>query len=153
MPLPRAPTLGSLSTMSPNQLLIAIVDDDAAVRKALGRLVSLSGARVKDYGSGEEFLAAVDGERFGCVVLDLHLPGIDGFEVMARLNARGHDLSVILVTAFDDAAARARAFELGASAFFRKPAEGQALLDAIARAAGNYGKAANRPGRYGPLVP
>jgi len=122
--------------MSLSDIRIAIVDDDDAVRKALGRVLRCYGAEVVAFASGEDFLAAVPRESFDCAILDLHLPGITGFQVQARLNEARATLPVVLITAFDDDETRARALELGAVAFFHKPFECGSLVAAVAAATG-----------------
>lgn len=118
------------------QIRIAIVDDDDAVRKALGRVLRCYGAEVTAFASGEDFLAAVPDGTFDCAILDLHLPGITGFQVQARLTAANSQLPVIMITAFDDEETRSRALELGAKAFFHKPFECGSLVAAVAEAIG-----------------
>jgi DNA-binding response OmpR family regulator len=122
--------------MSLCEVRIAIVDDDDAVRKALGRVLRCYGADIAAFASGEDFLAATSHERFDCAVLDLHLPGITGFQVQACLNAARSGPPVILITAFDDDQTRSRALELGALAFFHKPFECGSLVAAVAAATG-----------------
>ncbi len=122
--------------MSLNDIRIAIVDDDDAVRKALGRVLRCYGAQVVAFASGEDFLATLPGEWYDCAILDLHLPGITGFQVQGRLNGVRSQLPVILITAFDDDETRARALELGAAAFFHKPFECGSLVAAVAAATG-----------------
>jgi FixJ family two-component response regulator len=122
--------------MSLLKLRIAVVDDDDAVRKALGRVLRCYGAEPVAFASGEDFLAAVPEGSFDCAILDLHLPGITGFQVMARLNSARSKLPAILITAFDDDATRQRALELGALAFFHKPFECGSLIAAVAAATG-----------------
>jgi FixJ family two-component response regulator len=122
--------------MTLSQVRIAIVDDDAAVRKALGRVLRCYGAEVVAFASGEEFLAALPRDEFDCVILDLHMPGLTGFQVQVRLAASSANLPVILITAFDDDETRERAFELGAMAFFHKPFECGSLVAAVAEATG-----------------
>ena len=119
-----------------SEFRVAIVDDDDAVRKALGRVLRCYGAEVAGYASGEDFLAAVPDLAYDCVILDLHLPGLTGFQVMGRLNARRSAPPVILITAFDDEQTRKRALELGALAFFHKPFECGSLIAAVAAATG-----------------
>jgi FixJ family two-component response regulator len=122
--------------MSLSEVRIAIVDDDDAVRKALGRVLRCYGAEPVAFASGEDFLAAVPEGAFECAILDLHLPGITGFQVMTRLNAARSRLPVMLITAFDDDETRRRALELGALAFFHKPFECGSLIAAVAIATG-----------------
>jgi FixJ family two-component response regulator len=113
---------------------IAIVDDEEAVRKALMRLMRSAGLEAVMFSSGAEFLESLVTRRPDCVVLDLHMPGMSGFEVQARLAESGDALPVIIITAHDSTEARERALAAHARAYFRKPLDDRALLDAIAAA-------------------
>jgi len=110
---------------------VYIVDDDDSVRRALGRLVHSEGLSFETFASGELFLASLPADAQGCVVMDIRMPGLTGHDVQERLRGSGHTIPVIALSAQDDRDARARARELGAVQFFRKPVDDQALLDAI----------------------
>jgi FixJ family two-component response regulator len=110
---------------------IYIVDDDASVRKALGRLIRAEGLSSEAFASGESFLAGLPDKTEGCVVMDIRMPGLTGHDVQKELLNRGQTFPVIALSAQDDPEARQRARDLGAVAFFRKPVDDQALLDAI----------------------
>jgi FixJ family two-component response regulator len=112
------------------------VDDDASVRKALTRLLRASGHEVEAFDSGDEFLESVKTEIPDCLVLDVHMPSINGLEVQTELLARGMGVPTIFITAYDDNALRERALAQGAVAYLRKPLTEQTLLDAIAMAVG-----------------
>ena len=121
---------------------IYIVDDDDSVRKALGRLFRAEGLNSEAFASGELFLADLPEDAQGCVVMDIRMPGLTGYDIQQRLRKRGQKIPVIALSAQDDEEARQRARDLGAVAFFRKPVDDQALLDSIywlldARKAGN----------------
>ena len=124
-------TSRAVSKSSP---FIAVVDDEESVLKALERLLRSAGFDVEKFGSGAEFLRALDDRIPTCLVLDLHMPQITGFEVQSRLAARHSGVPVVVITGQDSSEARERAIEGGAAAYLRKPVEGQALLDAVARA-------------------
>jgi FixJ family two-component response regulator len=115
-------------------LLIAVVDDEEPVRKALMRLMRSVGLRVEMFGSGAEFLTSLETRLPDCVVLDLHMPHMDGFSVQASLARKCAALPVIIVTGHDLPKARERAMAGGASAFLRKPVHDRTLLDAISAA-------------------
>ena len=116
--------------------LLAVVDDDADVRVALTRLVSSAGFSVETFASGEEFLRSIEDHEPACVVLDLHMPEMSGFDVQGAL-ASGHAaLPVIIMTGHDTSEARARAIQLGAKAYLCKPVDDEALLAAIDAAMG-----------------
>ncbi|QXP83629.1 response regulator transcription factor [Methylococcus sp. Mc7] len=115
-----------------NPDLIVIVDDEEAVCKALRRLMRSAGYAVETYGSGADFLESL-GQRLPlCVILDLHMPGASGFDVLDRLAAQGGLVPAIVVTGNDTDDAHARAITAGAAAYLRKPVDDRALLDAIA---------------------
>lgn len=111
---------------------ITIVDDDEAVRHSLQALLEATGLCVDVFESGEGFLAA--GLDTACVILDLHLPGLDGIETMRRLHGSGTITPVILVSARLDPGARARAVRAGAVAVLQKPLQERMLLECIGRA-------------------
>jgi FixJ family two-component response regulator len=114
--------------------LIAVVDDEPSVRKALRRLLSASGHEVKTFASGQEFLEGFAAWRPDCLVLDLHMPGLSGLEVQKELARIGDSLPIVIITAFDDPESRAQCLAAGATAYLLKPFDDQALLDAIANA-------------------
>ena len=117
---------------SPHELSrVYILDDEESVRRALGRLMRSAGLEVETFATGEELLNHLPTGARGCLVLDIRMPGLGGHDVMARLGDHHADIAVIALSAQDDAATRDRARELGAVAFFRKPVDDQALLDAI----------------------
>ncbi|HET6960410.1 MAG TPA: response regulator [Vicinamibacterales bacterium] len=111
--------------------LLAVVDDDADVRVALTRLISSAGFTVETFGCAADFLKSVDDHEPACVVLDLHMPEVNGFDVqvaLARYHAR---VPVVVITGHDTAENRARAQRFGASSYLCKPVDGDALLAAI----------------------
>jgi FixJ family two-component response regulator len=118
--------------------VIAIVDDDPSVLRALHRLIQSKGYTVESFTSALDFLEASPRVRPACLVLDVHLNG-SGFELQERLAADGLTIPTIFITAHDDDATRRRIEESGAIAHFWKPVDGQALLDAIRLAIGSDG--------------
>ena len=116
--------------------MVYLVDDDESVRRALQRLLRSAGFEVKAFSSAEAFLQSENLDVRACLVLDIRMPGLTGFDVQERLASMGIRIPVITVSAFDDAETRERARKLGAVAFFRKPVDGQALIDAIHWATG-----------------
>ena len=113
---------------------ICVIDDDVSVRKALRRLLRSAGLAVETFGTAEEFLCRGDPGEPGCLVLDVYMPGMGGLELQQLLAAHGRLVPIIFVTGHEDEAARRRALQAGAVAFFYKPFDRQALLDALARA-------------------
>jgi FixJ family two-component response regulator len=117
--------------------LIAIVDDEESVRRALERLLRSAEMEARVFASGESFLAALADLRPDCLVLDLHMPGASGFEIMARVQAR---LPVVIITGHDTPEAEARSLAGGAAFYLRKPINDRVLLEAIATAIASSGQ-------------
>ena len=120
--------------MSKNRPLIAVVDDEASVRVALQRLIRSAGLNVKTFPSGIEVLEFMQGNRPDCIVLDLHMPNVNGFEVQRRMAECGLHVPVVVITGHDTPESSVRALTGGASAYLLKPVDDQMLLDAIAAA-------------------
>jgi FixJ family two-component response regulator len=116
--------------------MISIVDDDRSVRRALRRLVQSEGYLVETFASGPEFLRSGPLARTACLVLDIYLEGMTGFELLEQLAADDVAIPIIFMTAHDDAATRERIRRSGAAGYLGKPFDGQALLDAIQRVVG-----------------
>jgi FixJ family two-component response regulator len=114
--------------------VIAVVDDDPAVRKALKRLLSSAGFAVNAYSSGADFVRAIDSHRHDCAVVDVQMDTTDGFSVLEQLQSRGGDVPVILITAYEAADDEQRALRGGAVGFLRKPFSGNELIDMIGAA-------------------
>ena len=115
---------------------MAVVDDDASLCKALRRLLRGWGMRALTYPSAEAFLGDVHPPRLNCLVLDIQLSGMSGFELQEKLRASGSGLPVIFITAHDEAETRERALKTGCVAYLRKAEPGQTLREAILRAVG-----------------
>jgi FixJ family two-component response regulator len=111
--------------------LIAIVDDEEPVRRALARLLRSAGLDVESFPSGVEFLESILTRRPDCVVLDLHMPLMNGFEVQARLAESSVPVPVVIITGHDSTETRTRALAARPLAYLRKPVNDQTLLDAI----------------------
>jgi FixJ family two-component response regulator len=115
-------------------VLICVVDDDPSVGRALARLARSLGFHAASFTSGEEYLRANHLHAADCLVLDVHLSGMTGFELQQRLTARHIATPVIFMTADDDVMTRERALKAGAIAFLHKPFEEGALVAAIRKA-------------------
>lgn len=111
--------------------LLAVVDDDADVRVALTRLVSSAGFAVETYACGAAFLQAIDDHEPDCLVLDLHMPEMSGFDVQGALAVGHAAVPVVVITGHDTPESRARALKLGAKFYLCKPVNDEALLAAI----------------------
>lgn len=114
--------------------VVHIVDDDQSFRTALGRLLSVSGFRVALYESGDQFLAQFPDCEYGCVLLDLGLPGLSGLELQDRLAEKAPLLPIVFLTGQGDIRTSVRAMKAGAEDFLEKPAPKEALLEAVERA-------------------
>jgi len=118
---------------------VAIVDDDPSVRRALRRLIHSVGYGVQTFASAGEFLDALPQGRPGCLVLDVCLDGMSGFDLQERLVADRIDLPVIFITAHDDVPTRTRIERSGAAGHLWKPIDEQPLLEAVRQAIGRDG--------------
>jgi FixJ family two-component response regulator len=110
---------------------VAIVDDEEPVRKALKRLLRASGLEAETYASGKDFLAANAERSPDCVILDLHMPGMSGLQVLQELKAARSVLPAVVITAYDEPATREQCLAAGAAAYLRKPLDERLLLNAI----------------------
>ena len=101
------------------------------------RVLNAGGFRALTFSSAEELLQAGTAASAACLVLDIHLPGLSGFELSRQLARAGARQPIIFMTAHDAPAARAEAVRLGASAYLAKPFQGRALLAAVTGAIGS----------------
>jgi FixJ family two-component response regulator len=115
--------------------VVAVLDDEPEMRKALRRLLTARGFRVEEYACGENLLAALAAHPPDYLLLDLHMPGINGFDVLETLHTRQIPVPVIVITAHDEPGTEERVRSLGASNYLKKPVDRDALLSAIAAAA------------------
>jgi len=113
---------------------VALVDDEASVRRALGRLLRLTGHEVLSFASGREFLDSLDGRLPDCVLLDIQMPGLNGLQVHERLKTTWPSLPVVFITASHDPELTRHVLTGGAIGLLRKPFSRQELLDAVASA-------------------
>jgi FixJ family two-component response regulator len=112
-------------------ITIFIIDDDESVRTALRRLLGSAGYRSLSFATAEDFLDSTVGQGSGCLVLDIHLPGMTGLELQEKLDAGDANYAVIFITAHDNPQWQERARKAGAVAYLEKPFAEAALLDAI----------------------
>jgi len=111
--------------------MIFVIEDDQSMQRAFLLLLSAAGFDAKAFISAEEFLTYSSISDSDCIILDIRMPGMDGFDLMRKLLPKGINAPIICVTAFDDARSRELARELGAAAYFTKPVDDQALIDTI----------------------
>ena len=114
--------------------LIAVVDDDPSVLRALKRLLSAWSYRAETYESARAFLDALGDSRPDCLIVDLHMPDMTGLELQRHLARLQIHIPTIVITAHDEDSARERCKSAGARALLTKPLQDQTLLDAIAAA-------------------
>jgi len=110
---------------------IFLVDDDAAVRKSLSRVLREEGWNVESFETAEAFLARPDRKAQGCVVLDVTMPGLDGLELQRRLAAAGESLPIVFVSGHGDIPMSVQAIKAGATDFLTKPVEARVLVAAV----------------------
>ena len=122
-------------TLVPDTLTIGVVEDDASFRRALGRLLSAAGYSVAAFASAEEFLASESPGATACLVLDIHLGGMSGFDLQQRLATAGVPIPTVFITAHDDPVTRERA--RSGLAYLQKPFREDALIGAIQQALEN----------------
>lgn len=126
--------------MSDRRLLVAIVDDEEPVRKALRRLFLSAGIDVEMFASGDQFLESMSTCRPDCAVIDLHLPGLSGLEVQERIAEAGIRLPTVIITGNDQLGVAERVLAAGASAYLSKPLDDKILLAAVAKAVRGAGE-------------
>lgn len=110
---------------------VYIVDDDEAMRDSLKWLLESRGLKVELYPSGEAFLGAFSSDFCGCLVLDVRMPGMNGMDLYARLQARASALPVIFITGHGDVPMAVSALKKGAADFIEKPFNDQDMLRLI----------------------
>jgi DNA-binding response OmpR family regulator len=111
--------------------VVAVLDDEPEMRKALRRLLACRGFRVLEYERGEDLLRALESQRLDFVLLDLHMPGTNGFDVLAACQAGQIEVPTIVVTAHDEPGTQERVRALGAAAYLKKPVDRDVLLAAM----------------------
>jgi FixJ family two-component response regulator len=117
---------------------IAIVDDDWAMREAIKTLIETVGLSAEGFCSAEEFLNAQGAQGSQCLILDVRMPGMSGFELQRLLAQDDCRIQIIFMTAYGSEAERARAIEADAVAFGQKPFSEQDLFNAIQSALSTY---------------
>ena len=111
--------------------MLSVVDDDASVRKATGRLIKSFGFTVEVFASGEEFLLFGNLRNTACLVLDVQMPGMSGLQLQSHLAGAGYRIPIIFITAYPDETTREQALDAGAVDFLNKPFGEEALLNGI----------------------
>ena len=117
--------------MSADKKQVYILDDDESICRALKCLLITHGFEVSAFLSAEEFFSAVPDSARGCLLLDIHMPGVDGWEVLKRTIKSGVKRPVIIISADKNDGLREQALKIGAVGFFQKPVNDQELVDLI----------------------
>ncbi len=123
--------------------VVHIVDDDAAVREAIAFLLSVADMKARIYDSAEALLEQLDQLESGCIVTDVRMPGMNGLELIARLNELGLSHPVIVLTGHADVPLAVAAMKAGVVDFLEKPVDDEALLAAVRKALMQGGAAAS----------
>jgi FixJ family two-component response regulator len=110
---------------------IFVVDDDESVCRALKILLMTFGFEVKTFNSAKSFFGVVPNDEPGCLVLDIHMPGLDGWAAQKKVLDSGSNRPVIFISAEKQGSAAGRALNVGAVGFLQKPVDGQTLVDLI----------------------
>jgi len=117
-------------------LLIAVLDDEPQMRRALRRLLCSFGHEVREFADGQSFLQSCNTIQFDCLLLDLHMPGMNGLDVLKSLQLTHNPPAAIVITAHDVPGCEQHVRDLGANACFLKPVDHQILLTAIEHSTG-----------------
>lgn len=120
----------------PNPPVIAVIEDDAAMREALSELLEVISLSCRAFDRAETFLAEFAPGKFDCLITDLHLPGMSGLDLQKKLNALGAGLPVIVVTSALDPMSETRSMEEGAFAYLTKPFNDKVLIGHVRTALG-----------------
>jgi FixJ family two-component response regulator len=120
--------------IAPAVATIHVVDDDTIFRSSMARMLRASGYQTAVYESGDDFLTKLPVSGSGCILLDLQMVGINGFELQERLTKAGNILPIIFLSAHGDIRAGVHAIKAGAEDFLPKPVSGEALLICVEHA-------------------
>ena len=111
--------------------MIAIVDDDDSIRRALQGLLESAELPAQSFASAEEFLVSGQRNQIACLIADIRMPGMSGLELQAKLNSERCKIPIIFITAHGDEKLRMQALRAGAVEFMAKPFDDEALLESV----------------------
>lgn len=111
--------------------MVAVVDDEESVRKAVQRLLKAGGLSVTSFASAEDFLQSAQLNTTGCLVADIRMPGMSGLDLLSELNRKHLPIPTIFITAHGDENLRMQAMRAGAVKFLSKPVDGSTLLTSV----------------------
>ena len=117
--------------MTDERTTVFIIDDNPSARRGLSRLVRAAGMSVEAYGSAQEFLERKHYDGYGCILLDIKMPGLNGLELQEELVKADYSMPIIFVSGHADVPITARAMKKGAVDFLTKPVDGDQLLKVI----------------------
>ncbi len=117
--------------MMTNKKTVFIVDDDESICRALKLLLTAYGFQVSTFLSAEKYFSAIQDSEKGCLVLDLHMPELNGWEVLKRVVKTGSKRPVIIISADENGGLKEQALKGGAVGFFQKPLKDRELIDLI----------------------
>ena len=129
--------------------LISVIDDDESIRRTTLRLIESFGFRAAAFESAEGFLSSGHLNDTSCLIVDVHMPGMNGLQLQSQLAAAGCSIPIIFITARDDKESRRRAMQAGAIAFLAKPFSDEQLLQGIRLALDEFG---DEPGASGNFI-
>jgi FixJ family two-component response regulator len=118
-------------TSDRNRLVVAIVDDDQSIQRALKDLMESAGLLALCFGSAEEFLESNQFNEIACLAADIRMPGMSGLDLQAKLKAQGCRIPIIFITAHGDDQMKMQAMEAGAVDFLSKPFDDEVLLERL----------------------
>ena len=117
--------------MTKTRIRVAIVDDDASVRKALTRLLNIAAFEAISCSSGAELMGCLESFKPHCIILDLHMPALGGIEILRQLSQKGSRSAIIIITGHDSPKMHQECIALGAKFYFAKPIDGDELIAAV----------------------
>ena len=117
--------------MNNNSRRVAVVDDEESVRKALSRLIRSAGFEVESFASGTEYLNSLQVKKPDCLVIDLHMPVLNGIDVLNKMSEQDIKIPTIVITGFDGVGMTQRVISAGALTCLHKPVDDELLISAL----------------------
>jgi FixJ family two-component response regulator len=117
--------------MESNVARVAVVDDEESVRKALSRLIRSAGFEVETFASGVEYLNSLQSRKPDCLVVDLHMPVLNGIDVLNKMSEQGFKIPTIVITGYDGTGMTQRVMTAGAITCLHKPVDDELLIAAL----------------------